>query len=191
MLEYERRLIEDNMYVVGYVVRKLMNKFNIPREEYEDYCQSGYLILCSKVHKYDGSVEFKTFADKVLRNGFIDLYRTKHDIDSISLEASLYDDNEKESELMNFICTDCDMESEAVFNVTRDILKKYIRKLKRECRANTVVKGFEALELRMQGYTGKEIADMFNVPDNSLRSWMSKAKKILIADDVIKKLLCD
>ena len=42
------------------------------------------------------------------------------------------------------------------------------------------LKGFEALELKLDGYSGEEIAKLFDVSSNSLRSWMSRAKKILL-----------
>ena len=48
---------------------------------------------------------------------------------------------------------------------------------------SATVKGFEALELKMQGYSGSEIAQMFQVPANSLRAWMSRARAILLKDN--------
>ena len=51
MREFERKLIENNMCVVDYVVKDMIKKRYIPKEEYEDYRQMGFLILCSKVHK--------------------------------------------------------------------------------------------------------------------------------------------
>lgn len=191
MREQERKLIEKNMYVVDCVVNDMMRKYCIPKEEYEDYRQTGFLILCSKVHKYDGSTEFKTFADKVLKNAFIDMHRTNHDIKAESLEAKLYDDEGNEEEFINLLAAPNNTENEVIAKVTNDMLKEHINRVKESCAAKTTVRGFEALELKMQGYSGAEIAKMFDVPANSVRSWMSKAKKLLLNDNGIQNLLCD
>ena len=73
MTEYEKKLIEDNMNAVAMTTWQFLKQHNIPRSEFDDYCQNGYLILCNKVHKYDGSTKFSTFIDVVLRNAFIDI----------------------------------------------------------------------------------------------------------------------
>ncbi len=191
MREHERKLIEDNMEVVEYAVKYMMQKYNIPKSEYEDYYQEGFLILYSKIDKYNGSTKFKTFANMVLINGFIDMYRTNHNIQAESLEAKLYDDEGNEEEFINLLAAPNNTENEVIARVTNDMLKEHIHRVKESCAAKTTVRGFEALELKMQGYTGAEIAKMFDVPANSLRSWMSKAKKLLLNDNGIQNLLCD
>lgn len=67
MTEYEKKLIEDNMNAVAMTTWQFLKHHNIPRSEFDDYCQTGYLVLCNKVHKYDGSTKFSTFIDVVLR----------------------------------------------------------------------------------------------------------------------------
>lgn len=191
MHEYERKLIENNMCVVDCVVKEMMKKYCIPKEEYEDYRQTGFLILCSKVHKYDGSTKFKTFADKILKNAFIDMHRTNHKIETKSLDAKLCDNDENDEELIDLIPAPNNTENEIIAKVTTDMIKEHFNRIKGKCTAKTTVRGFEALELKMQGYSGQEIAEMFNVPANSLRSWMSKAKKLLVDDNGIKSLLYD
>lgn len=186
MREFERKLIENNMCVVDYVVKDMIKKRYIPKEEYEDYRQMGFLILCSKVHKYDGRTKFKTFADKVLKNAFIDMHRTNHDIETLSLDAKLCDNDENDEELINLLAAPDNTENEAIAKVTADMMKEHFNRVKEKCTAKTTVRGFEALELKMQGYSGMEIAEMFNVPANSLRSWMSKAKKLLVNDAEVK-----
>lgn len=189
MREYERELIENNMYVVDCVVKNIMKKYCIPKEEYEDYRQTGFLILCSKVHKYDGRTGFKTFANKVLKNGFIDIHRINHEIKTESLENKLSDDEGNKEEFINLLVSTNNTENKVIAKVTADMLRKHINRVKENCTAKTTVRGFEVLELKMQGYSGQEIAEMFNVPANSVRSWMSKAKKLLINDNDIKNLL--
>lgn len=194
LFEYEKRLIEENMHTVEIVVKLMMAKYNIPKNEYEDYCQIGYLILCNKVRKYDGSVKFSTFANTVLTNAFIDKYRRdKIRIrETISLD-DICDNGEGDDGacLADFLAADVDTENEVLSKLTNDMVKDYIRNAKNKCSAGTTVKGFEALELKLAGYSGKEIADMFNVPSNSLRSWMSRAKKVLLNDINFTSMICD
>ena len=83
---------------------------------------------------------------------------------------------------MDFLASENDTENEVLTRITNDMVKKYIQNAKDKCTAKTTVRGFEALELKLEGYSGEEIACMFNVPSNSVRSWMSKAKKLLLCE---------
>lgn len=181
--EQEKRLIEENMHVVEIVVKSLMARFNIPRNEFDDYCQNAYLILCNKIHKFDGTTKFSTFADIVLTNAFIDKYRRDkaRNPETVSIDF-VPDKGEAENIvcLADYLATDINAENEILSKITHDMIKKYIKAAKKKCTAHTTIKGFEVLELKIEGYSGAEIADMFNVPSNSLRSWISRAKKILV-----------
>ena len=42
-----------------------------------------------------------------------------------------------------------------------------------------VLKGIEAIELRIKGYSGAEIARMYGVKNNNVTSWISKAAAVL------------
>lgn len=179
----DRKLIEDNMHTVEITVKRIMKKFGISKNEYEDYCQIGYLVLCSKVQRYDGSTRFSTFADKVLTNAFIDKYRFEKNRNKelLSLDDVCSEDSDGNGvSLAEFLVADTNVENEVLSKITNDAIKKYIASAKTKCSAKTTVRGFEALELKLEGYSGEEIANMFDVPSNSLRSWMSRAKKALL-----------
>lgn len=179
----DRKLIEDNMHTVEITVKRIMKKFGISKNEYEDYCQIGYLVLCSKVHRYDGSTKFSTFADKVLTNAFIDKYRFEKNRNKelLSLDDVCSEDSDGNGvSLAEFLVADANVENEVLSKITNDVIRKYIAFAKTKCSAKTTVRGFEALELKLEGYSGEEIANMFDVPSNSLRSWMSRAKKALL-----------
>ena len=181
--EYERNLVEDNMHTVEIVVKMLIAKYGIPKSEYEEYCQIGYLVLCSKVGKYDGSTKFSTFANKVLRNAFIDKYRfdKARNREIISLDKICSEDaNGNGASLAEFLASETDVENEVLSKITNDLVREYIKSAKERYSSQTTVKGFEALELKLDGYSGEEIAKIFDVPSNSLRSWMSRAKKLLL-----------
>jgi len=194
MRDKDKRIIEENMDKLEITVKVLFAKFNIPKSEEDDYRQMGYLALCNKTYKYDGSTKFITFANKVMTNAFIDKYRQNK---SKNAEVISIDDVYAEDEsgngtsLIDFLATGNDTENEALTRVTNDLVKKYIKNAKDKCTAKTTIKGFKALELKLEGYSGEEIAGMFNVPSNSLRSWISRAKKLLLAENEFVKAIME
>jgi len=48
-----------------------------------------------------------------------------------------------------------------------------------------VLKGIEAIELRIKGYSGAEIARMYGVKNNNVTSWISKARTVLMKEYLI------
>ena len=185
MTEQEKKLIEDNMNAVTMTTWQFLKQYNIPRTEFEDYRQNGYLILCSKVHKYDGSTKFSTFIDVVLRNAFIDIYRTDKNrrLDVVSLNEYLGEEKTfNDAQLAAILEGDNTTENEVLEKVTNEIMKKCIKRAKSKCTSKTTVRGFEALELRIEGYTGAQISEMMKTPSNSIRVGINRAKKILLDD---------
>lgn len=183
MSEKDKRLIEENMDRLEVTIKSLAKKFNVPVCDFDDYRQTAYLTLCGKAYKYDGSTKFITFANTVIINAMIDKYRREknRNIEMVSLNDTCFE-CEDETNLLDFLASENDTENEVLTRVTNDMVRKYIRNAKDKCTAKTTVRGFEALELKLEGYSGEEIASMFNVPSNSLRSWMSKAKKLLLCE---------
>lgn len=192
MVDYKEKLVMDNMATIQSLVRVIMRKLGISKSEYEDYLQEAYLMILNKASKYDPHKKFSNFAYSVIKNGFVDIYRKnpEHNIELSSLDCIVLEDNEGNGQdLIDILSSSNQTENEALQNVTVDLVKKYITQAKCNCGAPTTVKGFEALELKMAGYTGEQIADMFHVPSNSLRSWMSKARKILVGNGDVMALL--
>lgn len=190
MSEKDKRLIEENMDKLEVTIKSLAKKFNVPACDFDDYRQTAYLTLCGKAHKFDGRTQFITFANTVITNAMIDKYRREknRNVEMVSLNDTCFE-CEDETNLLYFLASENDTENEVLTRVTNDMVKKYIRNAKDKCTAKTTVRGFEALELKLEGYSGEEIACMFNVPSNSLRSWMSKAKKFLLCEEDFVELV--
>lgn len=184
MSEKDKRLIEENLDKLEVTIKSLAKKFNVSACDFDDYRQTAYLTLCDRAYKYDGRTKFITFANTVITNAMIDKYRREksRNVEMISLNDARFE-CEDETNLLDFLASENDTENEVLAKVTNDMVKKYIRNAKDKCTATTTVRGFEALELKLEGYSGEEIASMFNVPSNSLRSWMSKAKKLLLCEN--------
>ena len=192
MTDKEKLLIEENMKAIEIRTKQLVKKYGIPMHEYEEYLQVACLVICNKIHKYDESKSFSTFVDAVLENAFIDMHRADRSskIDIISIdECCVEDGSGSEASLADFLATDNNTENEVLASITNDIIKKCIKRAKAKCTSQTTVKGFDALELKFEGYSGAEIARMFNVPSNSVRSWISRAKKTLLAEREFADLL--
>ena len=192
MTDKEKMLIEENMKAIEIRTKLLVKKYGIPQDEYEEYLQIACLVICNKIHKYDETKSFSTFVDAILENAFIDMHRAdkSRKIDLISFDECCIDDGcGSEASLADFLATDNNTENEVLAGITNDIIKRCIKKAKEKCTSQTTVKGFDALELKFEGYSGAEIARMFNVPSNSLRSWISRAKKTLLAEREFADLL--
>lgn len=64
----ENRLVEDNLRLVHYIVRKFGD---LPKETYEDYFQEGCIYLTLAAERFDASkgFTFSTFAANYIYNG--------------------------------------------------------------------------------------------------------------------------
>ena len=49
----------------------------------------------------------------------------------------------------------------------------------RRTHKGAVLKGIEAIELQLKGYSGAEISRMYGVKNNNVTSWISKARAAL------------
>lgn len=64
----ENRLVEDNLRLVHYIVRKFGD---LPKETYEDYFQEGCIYLTLAAERFDAfkGFTFSTFAANYIYNG--------------------------------------------------------------------------------------------------------------------------
>lgn len=87
----ENRLVEDNLRLVHFVVRKFVD---LPKETYEDYFQEGCVYLTLAAERFDASkgFAFSTFAASYIYNG-IRCYRREcnDDFNGIKVGRGLRD----------------------------------------------------------------------------------------------------
>lgn len=87
----ENRLVEDNLRLVHFVVRKFGD---LPKETYEDYFQEGCVYLTLAAERFDASkgFAFSTFAANYIYNG-IRRYRREcnDDFNGIKVDRGLRD----------------------------------------------------------------------------------------------------
>jgi RNA polymerase sigma factor (sigma-70 family) len=145
---------------------------------YDDLYQAGCLALCEASLSYDGRVLFRTYARTVVRNRLIDHCRKIMRIQDKTcyLESKIPDtDGSSYAEL--FAEPDEEPESRVYAGEVDALLQKAKRKY-----TGVTLKGIEAIELKVKGYSGVEIAALYNVQPNLLAAWISRAKQKLRQD---------
>jgi len=189
------KIIEENRTAIEIIIRKLAKNGIVNYENLEDAIQDGLIALYEKSDKFDERASFKTFAATVLKNHFLDECKKensqKRKCDNIrSLDELVFDTEENEGRaLAEFIKSDVDSENEVLNSIMENDIKKYFQKVKKNCTAESTVKGLEALEMKIEGYSAVEIAEKYNVPANSIRAWLSRAKKLIVGDVEFIKII--
>ena len=191
MMKYRDEFLVEHMQSIQLFVKGAMKKLGLPQSEYEDCLQEAYIFIWKQADKFDPDKEFGPFARRVITNGLIDLYKRNRELkkDLLSLDYDVQDEEGNGVELVDLLKGENETENQALQNITVELLHKYIEKSKESCTAASTVKGFEALELKIAGYSGEQIAKMYDVSSNSVRSWMSNARKLLNNEENIAELL--
>lgn len=169
----QQEMVEQHLDLVSIILRKYIStNEQIRGLEYDDLYQCGCLALCKAAYHYDGRVKFETFAGTVIRNALLDECRKATTVYSkqLSYDAPVHsndDDGDSFAQLIQDIYTiDDSIFCEELMNIVQTAKKTH---------KGAVLKGIEAIELRIKGYTGAEIARMYGVKNNHVTSWISKA----------------
>ncbi|MFI3326493.1 MAG: sigma-70 family RNA polymerase sigma factor [Clostridia bacterium] len=177
----ERKLVEENMKIAEYIVNKDIIKSNKVLDlSYEDLYQTAYLALCKAAKTYNGKFKFSTYASTVVKNALID-YCRKIPTASQSLNETIFEDD---TPLIDTIISDAHTEEIVIeselLNVLNNSKKMY---------NGVVLKGIEAMELKLKGYSGTEIGAMYGVKNTHISAWISKAAKKLRDNSEFKALM--
>lgn len=175
--EKQQEMAEQHLELVSIILKKYINtNEQIRGLEYDDLFQCGCLALCKAAYHYDGRVKFETFAGTVIRNALLDECRKAKTVYSrhLSYDASVHSDDDEGDSFAQMISDDTDINegifSEELINIVQTAKKTH---------KGAVLKGIEAIELRIKGYTGAEIARLYGVKNNNVTSWISKACAVL------------
>ena len=170
----QQQLVEENLDLPDILLRtKIHPNETIRGMEFEELYQCGCLALCRAAATYDHSTQFRTYASRVVYNAMIDQCRTaqKHYGNTLSYDAVVGDDEDSYSIFL-----------QASDAVDETVLAGELTKLLDEAKKTykgAVLKGIEAIELQLKGYSGAEIARMYGVKNNNVTSWVSKARAAL------------
>ena len=157
MNDYKEKILLENTETIKAVVRKLVKGFGIDKEKYEDCLQEAYISVYKNANKYNPEKKFVNFAYPIIKISLINMYRKDKErkLEKVYLNDTISDDGDADrTELADMLISNADTENEVLKKISETMVHDYISKLKGECSAKTTVKGFEALELKIAGYSG-------------------------------------
>lgn len=177
LTEDQKALVADHMKIVDWhIYTNFTANPTIAGFAQEDLRQTGYLALCIAALHYNGTVKFETYAKVVVHNCLAEycakmLPEGKH----LSLDMQL--ELEKDSY--------CPYDALAATNCQKDFLALESQDLiarSKDKYSGIIRKGIEAMELRLQGYTGPEIAEIYGCKANEITAWIARARQRLRED---------
>ena len=173
----QQELVEQHLDLVSIIIRKYIRTNEQVRGlEYEDLYQYGCLALCKAAFHFDGRVKFETFAGTVIRNTLLDECRKAKAVYSRSLSYDASVNSDDDGDTFAGMLGDASDINDSIFS---EELMNIVQTAKKTHKG-AVLKGIEAIELRIKGYTGAEIARMYGVKNNNVTSWISKARTVLM-----------
>jgi len=140
--EWRKKLVLDNMKLVGYVVSKLCN---VPQPVYDDALGEGYLALCKAANNYnpDLNISFSTYACTVIYRQMLQVIQNYNKY--VSKQNLTYEEISNEHKMVS----------------CKDFEEVDVQDLINTAFGDTDVKGM--VEMRRDGYYYKEIGAAFDV----------------------------
>lgn len=185
----QRALAEDNLSVI----EKTIQLFIHPDETvdglgYDDLYQEGAIALCKAAATYDGkSAQFSTYATTVVRNHLYNCCRKANTRQRKLPSVSLDIDHSDEDQPPPF------PEPSAPDGIDDLLGRMDAADLLEDCkrRYRGVARlGVEALELKVKGLSGTDIAWLYGARPNEVGAWISRATQKIRNDIVEKRLSC-
>ena len=169
----QRQLAETHLHVVKQVIHNIIvvNE-QIYGFEYDDLYQEGCLWLCKAAVHYqpEKNIQFSTFAKKVVANGLKTYCRLMHNKQKHLVMLPNYFDPVENTPAIDQFTSGMDwdqIEAELdVFLLLQRLKEQY---------SGTTRWGVEAIEWKLKGYTGVQIATMYGAKPNHIGAWISRA----------------
>ena len=177
----QQKLAEENLYIVPRIIHKhiIINK-SLFGFEYEDLYQEGCIWLCKAAANFreETGAPFTAYAEKVIVNGLRTYCRLMYGKHQQAYILPLHADPETASFSLDQI-PDCDQQDAIIAEVDT---MQLLHDMKQQYTGITRL-GIEAIELKIKGYSGKEIAAIYGVQPNLVGAWISRAKSKLKQND--------
>ena len=172
-------LVEENMQLVHWTLRRCIDvNESICGMGYDDLFQEGCEALCHAAASYDtqAGAQFPTYAGTVIRNHLLDhcraLQAKRRNAPVISLDDCEENGQSKEY-LISYDDTDWQMDKLCLAQMLEHGRRTY---------SGAARLGIEAMELKINGYTGADIARLYGVKPNLVGAWISRAAEKLRKD---------
>lgn len=172
LTEDQRNTVEKYLHIVHTVIRdRITVNEAVFGFSYDDLFQEGCIELIKAVLTFDSqkSVKFETYAYKVVSNGLHTYCRLMCNKQKHIVTVPLYTEEDGVFAL-DQIADNCNCE-QYIFEFDTFML---LKKMKRQY-TGTVKLGIEAIEWKLKGLSGRDIADMYGVKPNLIGAWISRA----------------
>lgn len=172
----QQTLTENNLSVIEKTISQFIHLdegINDPR--YADLYQEGAMALCKAAVTYDGkSAQFSTYATTVIRNHLHNCCKAdrtrQRNLPSVSLDIDRSDEDRPPPYPEPSVPDGID---DLLGRMdTADLLADCKRRYSGVARL-----GVEALEMKLMGMTGADIARLYQTTPNNVGAWISRAKK--------------
>ena len=165
MTQEQQRIVEENMGLVGKVIKDKVRQLGQPgTPSYDDLFQTGCIGLI-KAAMSDRGGTFSTYAYRLIWNEICDeLVRNTR----LVL-------NEQSADTIEILAQSSAQESDPLELYD---LKHILRQAKEQA-CGGAARGIECLELMAQGYSSQEIGTIVGADSGTVRMWMTRARRYL------------
>ena len=163
--EMQRQLVQDNMGLVGKVIKDKVHGWNRPGiYTYDDLFQIGCIGLCKAAATDKGGC-FSTYAYRLIWNEICNalIYATRRETAEQATDPE-------------FMPSDIN-DGTVRFDSSEELLEILSRSERKA--SGVVAKGIRALLMLANGYTCREIGKQMGTTDKNISAWISKARKYL------------
>lgn len=166
------QFIEDHLNCVHWVIRRFISSNeSVCGLEYDDLYQEGCIALWRAAETFDDQqgARFHSYAISVIRNHLLDYCRKiqRRTAPVVSLET-----------------WDAEMArtGEAAWDGESSLFVEQVLEYGKRTYSGVARLGVEALELKIAGYSGTDIARLYDVQPNHVGAWISRAAQKLKKD---------
>lgn len=181
----QKELVENNLSVVKFAIHKnIIVNDSLYGFEYDDLFQEGCIWLCKAAVSFDESrgIQFATYAEKVVINGLRTYCRLMCGKQKHHISVPLQTEPDAEGFSLEQLPAENTMDE---FLEEQDILL-LLQSCKRQY-TGTARLGIEAIEWKIKGFSGAEIAKMYDVKPNLVGAWISRAAARLKQNEIFMR----
>lgn len=169
----QQRLVEDNLQVVKLAIHKnIIVNDSLYGFEYDDLYQEGCIWLCKAAVSFDKTrnVKFSTYAERVVINGLRTYCRLMCSKQKHHILLPIQKDQDDEAFSLDQIPAEDTLEQlfeeQDIYILLQSMKQQY---------SGTIRLGIEAIEWKVKGLSGVEIAKMYGVKPNLVGAWIARA----------------
>ena len=179
----QQQLVEGHLNIIHWAIHNFI-KVNetVFGFEYDDLYGEGCVLLCKAAVTYHADKgQFSAYAQTVVKNGLISYCRLmcrQQNQQRLLLDPQIYEDssNSYVSQLAAKDQFDELTSQIDALELLASVKPRY---------SGSVLRGIEALEWKVKGLSGRDIANLYGVQPNLVGAWISKAAQKLREDESV------